>query len=44
MLTPEAAAALVGVTARTIYRFVESGELHVIDTCDGTLLICSGSL
>lgn len=43
MLTPEAAAALAGVTARAIYRCVESGELHFIDTCDGALLICSGS-
>ena len=44
MLSPEAAAALVGVSARTIYRSVESGDLHLIDTSDGTLLICSGSL
>jgi len=43
MLTPEAAAALAGVSTRTIYRRVESGELHFVDTCDATLLICSGS-
>jgi len=43
MLTPEAAAAFAGVSQRAIYRCVESGELHFIDTSDGTLLICSGS-
>lgn len=43
MLTPEAAAALAGVSPRAIYRSVESGQLHSIDTSDGALLICSGS-
>ena len=43
MLTPEAAAAFAGVSPRAIYRCVESGELHFIDTSDGALLICSGS-
>ena len=40
----EAAAALTGVSARAIYRCVESGELNFIDTSDGALLICSGSV
>ena len=39
----EAAAAFAGVSARTIYRCVESGELDFIDTSEGALLICSGS-
>jgi hypothetical protein len=43
MLTPEAAAAFTGVSPRAIYRCVENGELHFIDTSDGALLICSGS-
>ncbi len=43
MITPEAAAAIVGVSVRAIYRLIESGEAHVIDTCDRTLLICCGS-
>ena len=43
MLTPEAAAAFAGVSARAIYRCVENGELHFIDMSDGALLICSGS-
>ena len=44
MLTPEAAAALAGVSTRAIYRRVESGELHFVETGAGALLICSGSL
>ena len=43
MLTPEAAAALVGIPPRAIYRSIESGELHFIDTGGGAVLICSGS-
>ena len=43
MLTPEAAAALAGVSPRAIYRRVESSELHIIETGTGALLICSGS-
>ena len=43
MFTPEAAAALAGVSPRAIYFAVESGELHFIDTGDGALLICSRS-
>jgi hypothetical protein len=43
MITPETAAALEGVSVRAIYRLIESGEVHFIDTCDRTLLICSGS-
>jgi excisionase family DNA binding protein len=43
MLTPEAAAVLAGVSPRTIYRCIESGELHFIET-GGLLLICSGSM
>lgn len=44
MFTPEAAAALAGVSPRAIYRCIESGELHFIDASDGSgLLICSGS-
>jgi hypothetical protein len=43
MVTPKAAAAVAGVSPRAIYRCVESGELHFIDTSDGALLICSGS-
>jgi hypothetical protein len=43
MLTPEAAAALAGVSPRAIYRCIESGELHSVETGGGALLICSSS-
>ena len=44
MFTPETAAARAGVSPRAIYRSIERGEVHFIDTSDGSaLLICSGS-
>lgn len=44
MITPEEAAALTQVTTRTIYRWVEAGELHFAETPEGALLICPDSL
>ena len=44
MATPEEAAALSGVTARTIYRWVEAGRVHFAETPEGALLVCLGSL
>ena len=44
MVTPEQAAALAGTRPRAIYRRIESGDLHFVETGAGTLLICSGSL
>ena len=44
MLTPEAAAALAGVSLRTIYRRVEAGGVHFMEAADGGLLICLASL
>ena len=44
MITPEAAAVLARVTARTIYRWVETGALHFTDAPGGALLICLTSL
>ena len=44
MLTPDEAAALAGTTAREIFRRVEAGELHFLETADGALLICGGRL
>ncbi len=43
MVTPEQAAAFAGTRPRAIYRRVESGGLHFIETGEG-LLICAGSL
>jgi hypothetical protein len=44
MVTPEYAARLSGTTPRAIYRMVESGELHYLETPSGGLLICCVSL
>jgi hypothetical protein len=44
MLKPEEAAILSGVSARTIYRWIESEKLHITETPDGLLLICINSL
>jgi excisionase family DNA binding protein len=44
MLTPEEAAALMGTTARDIYRRVEAGDLHFHETEGGRVLVCATSL
>ncbi len=44
MLTPDEAAMLAQCTARDIYRRVEAGELHSIETGDGALRVCVNSL
>jgi excisionase family DNA binding protein len=44
MLSPEEAANLTGLTARTIYRRVDDGRMHFTETADGLLLICRNSL
>jgi hypothetical protein len=43
MISPDAAAAIAALTVRSIYRLVESGELHFIEEPDG-LLVCVRSL
>jgi hypothetical protein len=44
MLTPDEAATLAQITARDIYRRIEAGELHSIETDDGALRVCVSSL
>jgi len=44
MVTPERAALLTQTPPRIIYRKVENGELHFVETEDGLLLICCDSL
>ena len=44
MVTPEQAALLTHISARTLYRQAENGELHFIETPEGLLLICLDSL
>jgi hypothetical protein len=38
------AAALAGVTARTIYRWVEASTVHFTETPEGSVLVCTTSL
>ncbi len=44
MLPPEEAAALSGVSLRTLYRRLESGELHFSETPRGQVYICARSI
>jgi excisionase family DNA binding protein len=44
MLTPEGAAAAVGTTARTVYRWVEDKQLHFMESGSGKVFVCSESL
>ncbi len=44
MVTPEQAAALIQVTPRAVYRWVEAQLLHFIEEPDGRVLICRNAL
>jgi hypothetical protein len=44
MVLPEEAAVIAGVGVRAIYRQVEAGELHFIETEVWPLLICRNSI
>jgi hypothetical protein len=43
-VTPETAAVLAGVNTRSVYRLVEAGRLHFLETPEGFLLVCLRSL
>jgi hypothetical protein len=43
VLTPEVAASVAETTPREIYRRIEDGSLHAVETSDGTTLICCNS-
>lgn len=43
-LTTDEAALLARVSARTIFRWVESGRVHYAETPEGLLLICPHSI
>ena len=43
-VTPQEAAAIASVTARTIYRWLENGKLHFLEMPGGELLVCAQSL
>jgi excisionase family DNA binding protein len=44
MITPDEAAAISGVSTRVIYRKLEDGEIHFIETARGELFICVKTL
>ena len=44
MLTPDQAATIARVSSRTIYRRVEAGEMHYMETAEGHLLVCANSI
>jgi excisionase family DNA binding protein len=44
MVTPEEAAAVTGVSTRTIYRRVEDNQLHFTETPEGRLRVCFKSM
>ncbi len=43
-VTPEEAAMLAGVSTRTVYRWMEAGQLHFFETAEQSPLICLNSL
>ena len=44
LLAPDAAAVLFRVPSRWIYRWLETGELHFLETKAGSVLVCPDSL
>jgi len=44
MLRPDEAAALCATSARAVYRLIENGALHFLETGDGFVLVCLNSL
>ncbi len=44
MLAPNEAAAILPTTALAIFRGVEAGDLHFIETASGALFVCRNSL
>jgi Domain of unknown function (DUF4124) len=44
MITPEEAKALANTSAREIYRWVETGQIHYTESPDGSVLLCPDSI
>ncbi len=44
LLTPDDAAALLGVSTRTLFRRAEAGQLHFQETPDGRLWLCRNAV
>jgi excisionase family DNA binding protein len=44
MVTVDEAAAIAGVSSRTVYRWADAEKLHFTETAAGVLMICCASL
>ena len=44
LLSPDLAATISGLTLRTLFRWIESGHIHFVETPEGQVLICLPSL
>ncbi len=44
MLTPNLAAILSGINLRTLFRWIESGDIHFVETPVGNVFLCLGSV
>ena len=43
-LRADRAAVLFGLTAREVYRLVETGKVHFFETTDGSAFVCAASM
>lgn len=44
MLNLDSALSLTGISTRKIFRLIENGEAHSLETTSGQLLVCRNSL
>jgi predicted site-specific integrase-resolvase len=44
MMTPEDAATIAGTCVRTVFRLIEAGTIHYVETPAGTVHVCVVSL
>lgn len=44
MVTPEDAAAMVGIQTRVIYRWVEESKVHFVESDKGEIFVCFNSV
>ena len=44
LVTVEEAVKVSGISARAIYRLIEDGEVHFVETSNGLTLICAATL
>jgi hypothetical protein len=44
MLTPNIAATLSGITLRTLFRWIESGDIHFVEMPEGSIFLCLDSI